>query len=121
MPATDPVATRDKAILLIGWAGALRRSEIAELDRKHAVFTPEGVVITIASSKTDQEGEGVAIPIEPASNPDLCPVSALRAWLGACTLDTAPSSPLFPARTSVGSRPIASRLGDQRGHQDLGA
>ncbi len=81
MPATEQLVIRDKAILLIGWAGALRRSEIAALDRKHAIFTPEGVQLTIASSKTDQEGQGELIPIEPASNPDLCPVAALRAWL----------------------------------------
>jgi len=83
MPATDPIAMRDKALLLVGWAGALRRSEIAALDRKHAVFTPEGVQLTIASSKTDQEGQGELIPIEPAGNPDLCPVAALRAWIDA--------------------------------------
>jgi len=83
MPATDPIAMRDKALLLVGWAGALRRSEIAALDRPHAVFTPEGIQLTIASSKTDQEGQGELIPIEPASNPDLCPVGALRTWLDA--------------------------------------
>lgn len=81
MPATDPVAIRDKALLLVGWAGALRRSELAALDRSHAIFTPEGIAITIASSKTDQEGDGELVPIEPALNPDLCPVAALRAWL----------------------------------------
>lgn len=81
MPATDPIATRDKALLLVGWAGALRRSEIAALDCRHAAFTPEGIQLTIASSKTDQEGHTELIPIEPATNPDLCPVSALRAWL----------------------------------------
>lgn len=96
MPATEPVSLRDKALLLVGWAGALRRSELAGLDRGHASFTPEGVVLTIASSKTDQEGQGVSIPIEPAQNPDLCPVSALRAWLGVClSSDHQPSDPLF--------------------------
>ncbi len=80
MPATDPVAIRDKALLLVGWAGALRRSEIAALDRQHAVFTPEGLAITIASSKTDQEGKSELVPIEPATNPDLCPIRALLAW-----------------------------------------
>jgi integrase len=81
MPATEPLSIRDKALLLVGWAGALRRSEIAALDRKDAVFTPEGIVLTLRSSKTDQEGHGEQIPIEPAQNPDLCPVAALRAWL----------------------------------------
>jgi integrase len=99
---------RDKALLLVGWAGALRRSEVAALDRKHAVFTPEGVQLTITSSKTDQEGQGELIPIEPASNPDLCPVAALRAWLCAyqSLIDQAPTElagpdALFP-RTYYG-------------------
>jgi integrase len=92
MPATDPVAIRDKALLLVGWAGALRRSELAALNREHAVFTPEGLALTIASSKTDQEGAGEIVPIEPALNPDLCPVAALRAWLALeRTLDAEPA------------------------------
>ncbi len=99
MPATELIAIRDKALLLVGWAGALRRSEVAGFDRKHAVFTPEGIALTIASSKTDQEGQGARIPIEPAGNPDLCPVAALRAWLEASP--GAPDDSLF-ARTYFG-------------------
>jgi integrase len=96
MPATEPVALRDKALLLVGWAGALRRSEIAALERKDAVFTPEGLVLAIRSSKTDQQGAGESIPIEPAVNSALCPVSALRAWLEACpTTPTDLSAALF--------------------------
>jgi len=102
MPATDLVSLRDKALLLVGWAGALRRSEVALLDRKHAVFTPEGILLTIGSSKTDQEGAGARIPIEPAKNRDLCPVAALRAWLDArIGLELTPSDPLF-SRTYFG-------------------
>ena len=98
MPATDPLALRDKALLLTGWAGALRRSEVAALDRQDVAFTPEGVVLTIGRSKTDQEGKGEQIPIEPAARPELCPVSALRAWLD-CDWDAfrnEPSDALFP-------------------------
>jgi integrase len=111
MPATDPVAIRDKALLLVGWAGALRRSEIAALDRQHAVFTPEGLALTIASSKTDQEGHGELVPIEPASNPDLCPLRALRAWLE--YLDSAPvtSEALFRKTYFGGLR--AERIEDR--------
>lgn len=95
MPKTDPVAIRDKALLLVGWAGALRRSEIAALDRQHAVFTPEGLALTIPSSKTDQEGLSETVPIEAATtHPDLCPLQALRAWLELYP-NTDPWSPLF--------------------------
>jgi len=110
MPATEPVAMRDKALLLIGWSGALRRSEIAALDRSHAVFTPEGIQLTIASSKTDQEGQGELIPIEPATNPDLCPVAALRAWLEA-RLPHPDSELLFP-RTYFGGL-VPERMPDR--------
>lgn len=98
MPATEIIAIRDKAILLAGWAGALRRSEVSALDRRDVVFSPEGVVLTIRRSKTDQEGQGERIPIEPAQNPDLCPVSALRAWLEAewDVFASGPEAPLFP-------------------------
>lgn len=106
MPATDPIAIRDKALLLVGWAGALRRSELAALDREHAVFTPEGLALTIASSKTDQAGESELVPIEPAQNPDLCPIAALRAWLELYRAKTLPDwlmheTPLF-CRTYFG-------------------
>ena len=110
MPATDPIALRDKALLLVGWAGALRRSEVAGFDRRHAVFTTEGLVLTIASSKTDQEGLGASIPIEPAQNPDLCPVAALRAWLEASS-HAAPDDPLF-ARTYFGGL-VPERIPDR--------
>ncbi len=110
MPATEPIAIRDKALLLVGWAGALRRSEIAAFDRSHAVFTPEGLILRIASSKTDQAGAGESIPIEPALNRSLCPVAALRAWLecAACAGDS--SAPLFP-RTYFGGL-VAERIPD---------
>jgi integrase len=107
LPATEPLALRDKALILVGWAGALRRSELAALDRSDAVFTPEGLMLRIRSSKADQEGEGSFIPIEPATNPDLCPVDALRAWLEAADSEPNapprdPTSPLF-LRTYYGA------------------
>lgn len=101
MPATTPVAIRDKALLLVGWAGALRRSELAALDRSDAIFGDEGLTLRIRTSKTDQEGQGELIPIEPAQNPDLCPISALRAWLDAAVPDD-PDGPLF-VRTYYGA------------------
>jgi len=80
MPATEPVAIRDKAVLLLGWAAALRRSEIAALNRRDVALLEHGAVLSIWTSKTDQEGSGEAIPVEPADNTDLCPLRALRAW-----------------------------------------
>jgi site-specific recombinase XerD len=72
---------RDRAILLIGFAGAFRRSELVALDVSDIEETPEGMLVTLRRSKTDQEGLGrrVAIP----RGETACPVAALRAWLNA--------------------------------------
>jgi site-specific recombinase XerD len=74
-------ALRDRAIILLGFAGAFRRSELVALDIEDLEETPEGLLITIRRSKTDQEGLGrkVAIPRGEIA----CPVAALRAWLEA--------------------------------------
>lgn len=82
---------RDRALLLIGWAGAFRRSELAALTRADVRIDDRGAVITIRHSKTDQEGAGDTkdIPTLDAS-PDLCPVRALQAWLAAAAITSGP-------------------------------
>jgi site-specific recombinase XerD len=72
---------RDRAVLLLGFAGAFRRSELVALDVADTEDVPEGLLITIRRSKTDQEGQGrkVAIPRGEIA----CPVAALKAWLEA--------------------------------------
>jgi site-specific recombinase XerD len=72
-------ALRDRAIILLGFAGAFRRSELVAIDVEDFEEAPEGLLITIRRSKTDQEGVGrkVAIPHGEIA----CPVAALRAWL----------------------------------------
>ena len=72
---------RDRAILLLGFAGAFRRSELVALNVEDVEETAEGMLVTIRRSKTDQEGLGrkVAIPRGEIA----CPVAALRAWLDA--------------------------------------
>jgi integrase len=73
--------TRDRALLLIGFAGAFRRSELVSIDVSDLKFEAAGVLITLRRSKTDQEGQGrdVAIPFGKESN--TCPVLALQNWL----------------------------------------
>lgn len=82
--------TRDRALLLIGFAGAFRRSELAGIDREHVDFVSEGVVITLPKSKTDQEGAGRKVAIQSGNDADTCPVRALRAWLTAAGIDSGP-------------------------------
>lgn len=72
---------RDRAILLLGFAGAFRRSELVALNVDDVEETPEGVLVVLRRSKTDQEGIGrrVAIPRGEIA----CPVEALKFWLSA--------------------------------------
>jgi len=79
---------RDRALLLIGFAGALRRSELVAIRVEHLVWTPEGVTITIPKSKTDQEGQGQAVAIP--NGLQLRPVDALKEWLQASGIDEGP-------------------------------
>jgi integrase len=74
---------RDKALILVGFFGALRRSELVGLNIEDVEFTPEGAILTIRKSKTDQEGRGRAVAIPYAKRTDLCPVRALQAYLKA--------------------------------------
>jgi site-specific recombinase XerD len=74
-------ASRDRAILLIGFAGAFRRSELVALDIADLQFTPAGVVITLRRSKTHQEGRGMSKGIPMGLFPATCPVRALRVWI----------------------------------------
>jgi len=73
--------TRDRALFLIGFAGALRRSELVGLSVADVTWTPDGVVILIPRSKTDADGEGARIAISRGKSPETCPVAALEAWL----------------------------------------
>lgn len=77
---TDVRAVRDRALILVGFAGAFRRSELAALRLQDLAFEPEGVVVTLQRSKTDQEGRGRRVMILPAKG-TACPVTALKAWL----------------------------------------
>jgi site-specific recombinase XerD len=79
--ATSLRALRNRAIILLGFAGAFRRSELVALNVEDLEESPEGMLVTLRRSKTDQEGLGrrVAIPRGEIA----CPVGALRAWIDA--------------------------------------
>jgi len=72
---------RDAAIVLLGFASAMRRGEIAAMRVEHVIPTDKGLLIRIPLSKGDQEGEGQAVAVPMARDPGLCPVRALREWL----------------------------------------
>jgi len=73
---------RDRAILLIGWAGALRRSELVALTTADVANVPsEGLNLYVRSGKTDQEGRGLVKGIPFGERVETCPVVGLRTWL----------------------------------------
>jgi site-specific recombinase XerD len=76
-----PLGQRDKALLLVGFAGALRRSELVGLDVGHIQMTAQGMVLTVPFSKTDQEGRGRQVGIPFGNNLETCPVNAVSEWL----------------------------------------
>ena len=73
----DLAGLRDRALLLLGYAGALRRSELVGIDREHLTFTPEGLRLLLPRSKGDQDGQGAAR----GTWAETCPVRALEASL----------------------------------------
>jgi integrase len=84
-------AKRDNAMLQIGFYGGLRRSEIAALRIEHVAWEKEGLVITLARSKTDQHGAGISRAIPYGLNTaTCCPATALRAWLVAAGISSGP-------------------------------
>lgn len=90
-PAKNIRSVRDRAILLFGFASALRRETIVALDVEDLKTTPQGFFVTIRREKTDQEGAGrdFAIPYN-LEHPDFCPVKAVQAWLQISKVSTGP-------------------------------
>lgn len=86
----DIVGARNKAITLIGWAGAFRRSEVVSFDVEDLTFKPWGVMMLLKESKTDPEKEGVNQPIPFLDDKNICPVTALKNWLAEAKITTGP-------------------------------
>jgi site-specific recombinase XerD len=77
----DLAGARDRALLLVGFVGALRRSELAALTADRVAEHPNGLVLTLPRSKTNPTGEQVELVVLPrAGNPARCPVTALTGW-----------------------------------------
>ena len=81
---------RDRALLLVGFAGAFRRSELAALEFADLTFTAEGLVVNLRRSKTDQEAKGREVGIPFGTDELTCPVRSLKAWLGRAHIDCGP-------------------------------
>ena len=100
---------RDKSIILIGFGGGFRRTELISIDREDLEFVPEGLKITIKRSKTDQFGEGMIKGLPYFTDETYCPVKNLEKWLEISNIKT---GPIF-RRFSKGSLLTDKRLTDQ--------
>jgi len=105
----DIAGLRDRAVLLIGFAGALRRCEFVGLDVAHIRPTPAGLRLMIPRSKTDVAAEGAEIGITRGSQAETCPVLALRSSLRAAGIR---DGPVLRRVTQWGT------VGKKRPHQD---
>ena len=105
---TDLVGLRDRALLLIGFAGAFRRSELVALDVSDVEIGEDGIAVTLRRSKTDQEGAGRKIGIPRGSSRDTCPVRSMQAWLAAASIT---EGPLFRSVNRHGR--VGGRLSDK--------
>jgi integrase len=79
--------TRDRALLLIGFAGAFRRSELVALNVEDVQFEKRGLIVHLSRSKTDQDGQGRTVAI-PYARGAVCAVHALQVWLDASGITT---------------------------------
>ena len=82
---------RDRALLVVGMAGAFRRSELVAIDVEHVTEDEQGLRIRVLRSKRDQEGKGALVGVPYGSNPETCPVRSWRAWLVASGIDSGPA------------------------------
>jgi integrase len=86
----DLLGVRDAALVLVGFAGGFRRSELAGIHLCDLKFSTDGVVVTVRKSKTDQEGAGREVGLPFGSSTDTCPVGALREWLDRAAIREGP-------------------------------
>lgn len=83
-----PRGRRDRALLLIGWGGALRRGELVALDRRDVAAVAEGLIVTVRRGKTQAPGEVRVVGIPRGSRDEHCPAASWAAWC-ACIPDRA--------------------------------
>jgi integrase len=77
----SPIAARNSAILLFGWATALQRSNLAALRLEHLTFTPKGILVRIDREKQDRKDEGRELAAPFGKRKRTCPVRTIQHWL----------------------------------------
>jgi site-specific recombinase XerD len=100
---------RDRALLLLGFAGAFRRSELVSLDVEDLKLEVQGMVVHLGHSKTDQEGEGRDIPIPYGRQAETCPVHAVQEWISAAGITSGPVFRAVDRHGNVSKRRLSDR------------
>jgi site-specific recombinase XerD len=100
---------RNRTLILIGFGGGFRRTELISIDHEDIDLVEEGVKITLRRSKTDQFGEGLVKGLPYFTNEKYCPVTSLKNWLNLSKIKT---GPIF-RRFAKGSILTSHRLTDQ--------
>ena len=106
------IGVRDRALLLVGFAGALRRTELAAVEVSERTDWNwiengrDGLTVHLARSKGDQEGEGQVVGIPFGSNPATCPVRAWRAWLEVSDITKGPAFRSINRHGQLGVDPL---------------
>jgi integrase len=97
---------RDRALLLFGFAGALRRSELAALQVEDVLIAPGGLKLRIARSKTDQTNEAAEIGLPTGKHPETCPVRAFEDWQEVAVRKAGPLFRRISKRGTIGDRAL---------------
>ena len=105
----DVRGARDRALLLVGFAGAFRREELAGIEVSDLEWTRAGVIVLLRHSKTDQEGLGRKVGI-PLGHAETCPVRALRAWMRAAEISGGPVFRKVDRWGRPGSHPLCDKV-----------
>ena len=109
-PLGDGLADdRDRTLLLFGFAGALRRSELVALDVEDVSEDDGGLRLILRKSKTDQEAEGTVRGLPYGSHPATCPVRAWRSWLVASGIDAGPAFRSISRHGHLGTKRLTDR------------
>lgn len=117
VPSSTVAGLRDRALVLLGFASALRRSELMGLDvgrigtgTGYIELTSQGILVHLVRSKTDQEGQGQLVGVARGRHKATCPVLAVQAWMQASAASA--GAPLFRSVNRHG-RAGAGRLSDR--------
>ena len=114
-PGKALLAARDRALLVVGFYGALRRSELVALDTGDVEANEHGLVVTVRRSKTDQDAAGRRIAMLHTGSPDSCPAETYTAWITALTAATT-QRPDAGGEVDVGDDPGAPAYETAHGH-----